>query len=85
MEPSVIPRAQIWMGADVIEVRDLMIGHDSLRASAPGRTSARIAVERSAADSVRVQRFDALKTVLTAAGIGAAAATLIGLSVQYGF
>lgn len=85
METSVTPHAQIWIGSGPVEVRNLSIGEDSLSASTVGEAPRLIAIARGDADSVRVRRFDVLKSGLTVAGLAAAALTVAGLSVQYGF
>ena len=85
VQPSVAPRAQIWTGGRVIEVRDLRIATDSLRARSAGPEEAPLAFERSAADSVRVRRGDVLKTVLAVTGVAAAAVAVVGFSLRNSF
>lgn len=85
METSVTPHAQIWIGSGPVEVRNLSIGEDSLSASTVDEAPTLIGISRGHVDSVRVRRFDVLKSGLTGAGFAAAALSVAGLSVEYGF
>jgi hypothetical protein len=56
-----------------------------LSASTVGEAPTLITIARGHVDSLRVRRFDVLKSGLTVAGFAAAALTVAGLSVEYGF